>query len=223
MVFSPEREQRLDGRGAFTIRLRWYRLGEGADTVAVLWPGLRYTCDAPLLARATHLLQARGVTVVQVWADYAHAAFRRAPGEKRWLWLLADALGVMQAVHHEAPLHRLVWVGKSLGTLAMAALWLEGQGRDLAASVWFTPLLAFPAVVKTLAHVDTPALAVASREDPTFDPRGWQVATTNTQVETLLLERGDHSLEVPADSQSTQANLGQVSRRLESFLDAHLD
>jgi len=190
--------------------------------VAVIWPGLRYTCDAPLLAQATQSLLARGVTVAQVWADYRSADFQDAPAEQRWRWLVAEALAVLQAVRREARPRRFVWVGKSLGTLAMAGAWLEGQGRDLAASVWLTPLLAFPAVVKVLANLDSPALMVGSREDPTFNREGWQQANANLRVVPLLLERGNHSLEVPGDPQATQANLERVRRSTEEFLDRHL-
>lgn len=201
------------------LRLRWHRPTAGEGTAAVVWPGLRYTCDRPLLALATRVLLARGVTVAQVWADYQTLAFQQAAPEQRWRWLIAEALAVLQAVRQEVQPRRWVWVGKSLGTLAMAGAWLEGRGRDLAASVWLTPLLAFPAVVKVLAHLDAPALMVGSREDPTWDHAGWQKAATNLQVEPLLLEQGNHSLEIPQDARSTQQNFQRVEQTLTVFLD----
>ncbi len=212
-------EQTLSGWRGRALTLRWQRPAASTDTVAVLWPGLRYTCDRPLLAQATRLLLQRQVTVAQVWVDYQQAAFQQAPPEERWRWVVAEALAVLQAVRREAQPRRLVWVGKSLGTLAMAGAWLEGQGRDLAASVWLTPLLAFPAVVKVLRNLDTPALLVGSREDPTFDQTGWQQVTTNLQVEPLLLEQGNHSLEVPQEPSVTQQNLERVMQALDGFLE----
>ena len=222
MTLPTPTEEQLSGWRGRPLPLRWYRPAEAGDVVAVLWPGLRYTCDAPLLAQATRALLGRGVTVGQVWADYQDAAFQQAPPEQRWRWLLAEGLAVIQAARQAVRPHRFVWVGKSLGTLIMAGVWLEGQGRDLAASVWLTPLLAFPAVVKVLAHVDSPALVVGSREDPTFDREAWQTAAGNLRVEPLLLDRGNHSLEVPGDERATAANLDRVQQVLEAFLDTHL-
>ena len=215
-------EQTLSGWQGRPLPLRWQRPDTPGEIIAILWPGLRYTCDRPLLAQATDLLLRRGVGVAQVWADYQTPDFQQAPPDRRWRWLVAEALTVIQAVRREAQPRRLVWVGKSLGTLAMAGAWLEGQGRDLAASVWLTPLLAFPAVVKVLANLDTRALMVGSREDPTFDQDGWRRAAANMQVEPLLLDRGNHSLEVPHDIQATQQNLEQVTRRMEEFFDQTL-
>ena len=222
MTLPTPSEQQVNGWRGRPLPLRWYRPAEARDEVALIWPGLRYTCDAPLLARATRLLLAQGVSVAQVWADYQDAAFQQAPPEQRWRWLVAEGLAVIQTARQAASPRRFVWVGKSLGTLIMAGLWLEGQGRDLAASVWLTPLLAFPAVVKVLAHIDSPALLVGSREDPTFDRAGWQTAASNPRVEPLLLDRGNHSLEVPGDEQATAANLSRVQQMLEAFLKAHL-
>lgn len=222
MAHTFPQEQTLRGWQGRDLRLRWQRPEGAGDTVAVLWPGLRYTCDRPLLASATRALLARGVTVVQVWADYQTPAFQQAAPAQRWRWLVAEALTVLQAVRQEAQPARWVWVGKSLGTLAMAGAWLEGQGRDLAASVWLTPLLRFPAVVKVLAHLDTPALMIGAREDPTLDGEGWQQAVANPQVEPLLLERGNHSLEIPQDAQATQQNLQRAEQALALFLDRTL-
>lgn len=217
MSHASSHDQTLRGWQGRELRLRWHRPAEVGDTAAVVWPGLRYTCDRPLLAMATRALLAQGVTVAQVWADY-QASFQQASPAQRWRWLVAEALAVLQAVRQEMQPTRWVWVGKSLGTLAMAGAWLEGQGRDLTASIWLTPLLNFPAVVNVLAHLDTPALMIGSHEDPTFDREGWRKAADNLRVDPVLLDRGNHSLEIPQDAQATQQNLQRVDQALTMFL-----
>ncbi len=214
--------QTLTGWRGRPLPLRWYIPKAPTTTTAILWPGLRYTCDHPLLATATTELHTRGVSVAQVWADYQDATFQQAEPAQRWRWLVAEAITVIQAVRQRTAAQALIWVGKSLGTLTMAGAWLEGQGTDLVASVWLTPLLAFPAVVKVLAHVDRPALMVGSVADPTFDRDGWQTAAQNPQVEVLLFDQGDHRLEVPHDPEATQANLERVAQKMEAFFDTVL-
>ncbi len=218
MALHASEVQTLRGWRGRPLALRWLAPGpQEAKEVAILWPGLRYSPERPLLARPARWLQERGVAVAQVEADYRTPGFQQADPALRWRWLVGEALTVLQAVRQRRAPQGLFWIGKSLGTLAMAGAWLEGQGTDLRASLWLTPLLTFPAVVKVLAHLDTPALVVGSLEDPTFDQQGWQAVAQNPQVAGWLLQRGNHSLEVPHDPAATRANLEQVGEKVEAF------
>lgn len=201
----------LTGAAGRPITLRRWASARSTGRLAVLWPGLRYSCDQPLLYYAAQALLAQGVDVAQVWVDYRDEAFRQAAPEVRWRWLLQDGRTVMQALQQAEQPSAWVWVGKSLGTLTMAALWSEGTARPVAASLWLTPLLTFPVLVKALRHLEHPALVVASRQDPTFDAGAWAQVERAAQVRPLLLDQGNHSLEVPGDLEVGLNNLRRVT------------
>ena len=203
-----------------TFPLRW-RIPAPAvrkPIAALLLPGLRYTPDKPLLYYTAQALTQRGVAVAAAWVDYSRPDFQEAEPQTRLQWLLADAEAALQAVRRRAGVKQVVLVGKSIGTLTMGALWGMGALGDLAASIWFTPLLAFPAVQKVARYTDRPALFVASEADPAHNPEGWQAVEANPNARALLLPRGDHSLENPADLADTLALHRQVLEAVVGFI-----
>ncbi len=199
--------------------LKW-RIPQDAGAVAALiLPGLRYTPDKPLLYYTAQALAQRGVAVAAAWLDYSQPAFQEAEPQTRLQWLLADAEAALQAVRRRPGVKQVLLVGKSIGTLTMGALWGVGGLADMAASIWFTPLLAFPAVQKAARHADRPALFVASAADPAHNAEGWQAVEANPNAQSLLLPRGDHSLENPADLADTLTLHAQVLTAAMRFLD----
>ncbi len=195
----------LSGWQGQEFTLRWRIPAKPGAWAALILPGMRYTPDKPLLHYTALTLATRGVPVAAAWLDYSGDDFQQADPQTRLRWLLADAQAALQAVRRRPGLKGVVLVGKSIGTLTMGALWGMGSLADMAASIWFTPLLAFPAVQKAARHLDTPALFVASQADPTHHAEGWQAVEANPHARGLLLPRGDHSLENPADLADTLA------------------
>ncbi len=210
----------LAGWQGQTFPLRWRIPPKPGAWAALILPGMRYTPDKPLLHYTALALAARGIPVAAAWVDYGTEAFQQAEPQTRLQWLLADAQAALQAVRRRAGVKRVVLVGKSIGTLTMGALWGMGSLADLGASLWFTPLLAFPAVQKAARYVDSPALFVASRGDPAFDADAWQAVEANPNARALLLPRGDHSLENPADLADTLTLHQQVMQTVADFLAA---
>ncbi len=208
----------LSGWQGREFALRWRIPTKPGAWAALILPGMRYTPDKPLLHYTALALAARGVPVAAAWLDYSGDDFQQADPQTRLRWLLADAQAALQAVRRRPGVKGVVLVGKSIGTLTMGALWGMGSLADMAASIWFTPLLAFPAVQKAARHLDTPALFVASQADPAHHAEGWQAVEANPHARGLLLPRGDHSLENPADLADTLALHRQVLEAVADFL-----
>ena len=195
--------------------LKWRIPQDAGSVAALILPGLRYTPDK----HTAQALAQRGVPVAAAWLDYSRPAFQEAEPQTRLQWLLTDAEAALQAVRRRAGVKQVLLVGKSIGTLTMGALWGVGALGDLAASIWFTPLLAFPAVQKAARHADRPALFVASEADPAHNAEGWQAVEANPHAQSLLLPRGDHSLENPADLADTLTLHAQVLTAVMRFLE----
>jgi hypothetical protein len=198
--------------------LRWRIPARPGAWAALILPGLRYTPDKPLLYYTAQALAQHNIPVAAAWVDYSRAAFQEADPQTRLQWLLADAQAALQAVRQRAGVKKVVLVGKSIGTLTIGALWGIGGLADMAASLWFTPLLAFPAVQKAARYVASPALFIASQADPSHEAAGWQAVEANPHARALLLPRGDHSLENPADLADTLTLHHQVLHAVMDFI-----
>jgi predicted alpha/beta-hydrolase family hydrolase len=205
----------VSGYAGKTVPNRFFRQEGAARTLAVLFPGLNYSCDMPLLFYPLKLLLARGAEVLQVRADYTVPAYRSLPPEERAAWLAADARAIVQAARLQSEYTRLVLVGKSIGTIALASLApLEPE----AVTIWLTPLLRNPLVTAAAEQNRGAALFVAGTADDLYDAVALKRIQAATQSEAELIEAGDHSLEIRGDFFASLRALEQVMQAVAGFL-----
>lgn len=195
---------------------RFFRQEGTAQRLAVLFPGVQYTCDMPLLYYPLKLLLDRGVEVLQVRADYTLPAYQSLPQAERATWLAEDAKAVEKAARLQGKYERLVLVGKSIGTIALASL---VPHEPEAVTIWLTPLLRNPLVVTAAKQNRGAALFVAGTADDLYDPAALDKIRTATQAEAQLIEGGNHSLEIAGDFFASLHALEQVMQAIVRFLD----
>jgi len=188
----------ISGHRENTVPNRFFRQPGEASELEVIFPGLRYTCDMPLLYYPARLLLARGADVLQLHTDYNYPEFEAAPLLARAQWLGADALAGVQVGLSQRPYNRLILVGKSIGTLAIGFL-LAGGIAAGATTIWLTPLLQQPLLVQAASQCSGPALFVASDADSTYDPAAMQKIQAACGARSLVLSGANHSLEIPGD------------------------
>jgi predicted alpha/beta-hydrolase family hydrolase len=201
-------------------RLFWHT--GGAATLAVIFPGLNYTCDMPLLYYPAQLFEQRGVDVLQVQADYTSPAFASISPAERMLRRVADAQAAVQAGCAYREYSQLVLVGKSIGTVTLAALVSAAASHPAQAralTVWITPLLKQPLLVEAVAHLQAPAWFACGTGDDTFDAAALQQLQRAAPVEAILIEGADHSLQIPDDIDASLAAMQRLIQGLAAFLD----
>jgi predicted alpha/beta-hydrolase family hydrolase len=192
-----------------------------AATLAVLLPGLNYTCDMPLLYYSTRLLEQRGADVLQLHADYVTRDFQAASPLERLQRLSADAQAVVESGLTRQSYTRLVLVGKSIGTLALASLMASPTAAN-AITIWLTPLLGQPWLVEAAMKTHSPALFVAGTADSTFDAAALKRIQDSRGAEAILVEGANHSLEIPGDPWQSIQKMGEIMQGLAGFLDRAL-
>ena len=188
----------ISGHSDSAVPNKFFRQSGSATELAVIFPGLRYTCDMPLLYYPTRLLLGRGADVLQLHTDYNHPDFEQASPLARAQWLGADALAGVQTGLTMRPYDRLILVGKSIGTLEIGFL-LAGGIAASATTIWLTPLLHQPLLVQAASQCRAPALFIASDADSTYDPAAMQRIQQACGARSLILSGANHSLEVPGD------------------------
>ncbi len=200
---------------------QFFRQPGSARSLALVLPGLNYTCQMSLLYYATHLLLEHGCDVLQVRADYTGPAFQALGKMEQAQRLGADSGAALQAVlanrANGAPYEQIYLLGKSIGTISMAFL-LSGFADLPFRPIWLTPLLRQPLLLDTALSWKGSGLWIASVEDPTYASAGWIRLITTPGQQLLLLDRGNHRLEVPGEIETTLANLKSVLLEIEKFI-----
>ncbi len=156
--------------------------------IAVLFPGIGYTCDKPLMYYAGKLAAQRGYKVIPV-------AYRGFPDNvkgdpvkmRRALEIACEQAGDILADLDMNACDDVLFIGKSIGTLVAARY---ARQRDIPArSILFTPL------AETFCFTRGEAIAFHGTADPWADTDAIIGACREQDIPLCLTEGANHSLE----------------------------
>jgi len=209
----------INGYAEKSVPNLFLRQEKPADTLTILFPGLRYTCDMPLLYYPSRLFARRAADVLQVNSDYTLPEYQSASQREQAAWLTSDAQAALQAGKAQGDYNRLILVGKSIGTLALSHLVSNTSPGEGTTTIWLTPLLHQQALVAAACGFRGPALYIAGTGDPLYDSEPMQRIQEASGAETLIIEGADHSMEIPGDPFRSIQILERILRGIASFLD----
>jgi hypothetical protein len=213
----------ITGHGGEPVPNQFLRQERETSTLAVLLPGQGYTARMPLFYYAVQTALERGWDVLSV--DYAYpplaydddsgARAKRLEARKREVEADVDAafaVGLAQRAYG-----RVVLVGKSLGTRAMTHLLSRGIAQETW-NIWLTPLINELELRQAIeAHPDRTFLAIGT-EDFAWDRAYLETLSAGGHVETVIIERADHSMDIAGDIAGSIQAVGEVMARLDAFL-----
>jgi hypothetical protein len=194
---------------------------EQAAGLALIFPGLRYTCDMPLLYYLTQVLLDQGYDVLQLHSDYTTETIKALSPAERLNVMVADAQAALETIYPDKGYTKLILAGKSIGTLPLAMLISSGALPD-AACIWLTPLLHYPFVVDAALQHTGHALFIASRADETFEPDSMEQIKNQPNTNVLVFEEADHSLLSHGNTLTSIEIIGQVVHAYIKFLEGLL-
>jgi len=209
------RQLTICGHGDRPVPHRFLAQGRDTTHLAIVLPGLGYTCDMPLLYYTVSLLLDCGADVLQVEYAYGQeAAYRSLPADERTHRLLADAGSACRAALGQRGYRRATLVGKSLGTRAMPQLLADELAPLAARSIWYTPLLNEERVRAHLCGARQPSLVAIGTDDPHYS------ATTVAAIggEVVVIAGADHGMEVAGDIVRSVQALEGVMRAVQRFV-----
>lgn len=189
--------------------------------LAVMLPGIAYTCDHPLLYYPARLLLDSGADVLRVeYAYNKNPAYKGLAPAEQGAWLDADVTAAYRAALTQRAYERMTLVGKSLGTLAMSHLLTSEEGLAAATAAWLTPLLRFEQPRSQIARWGRGgrSLFAIGSADPYYDAAGLAEVEQATDGESIVIEGADHSLEIPGDMARSLEALRRVMQALGRFL-----
>lgn len=194
------------------------QLGE-SHSLAVLLPGLNYSCDNPLLYYTTGSLVDHSIDVLQLWANYNTAEFQSLSKQAQLRWLEEDATALIHAGLAQRNYDRLILVGKSIGTLSLGALLSNSEAFLDAHTIWFTPLVHYIVVPQGMSRTRRKFFYVAGSADRTYDPAFLAQEQDTIPHQALVIEGADHALEIPNDLPRSLDALKQIVIATNDFID----
>jgi hypothetical protein len=208
----------VSGYNQRPVANKFFQQPKSSGKLALILPGLRYTCDKPLLYYTTEVLLNRGFDVLQLWADYATPDFQDLTQAEQSRALFEDSSALLRAGNNAGSYELLLLAGKSIGTLTMTLLLTQDQGLLSTTTIWLTPLLYLPPVSQVIKDLQGPAFIAGSDADPTFDLEVLSQVMDSPHISSLVVKDGDHSLEVSGDPHRSLQELTRVTNSLSSFL-----
>jgi len=199
---------------------RFLRQEGETDHLAVLLPGMGYTCDMPLFHYAENLLAEGGADLLRVVYAYGgRTDFRDLSDAEREQWLFADTAAGYRAGLSRRDYAQLTLVGKSLGTLAMGHL-LAGEDGPAGGvrAVWLTPLVRQERLREQVRRFAGRSLSAIGTADPHYETDSLDAWRDATRGEVVVVEGADHGLDVPGDVVASVEAVGKVVRTLRGFL-----
>jgi len=188
-----------------------------AEGLAVVLPGIGYTCQMPLLYYASQSLLALGADVLWVEYNYIRRSdYLGLSSTEQNQWFLADVAAACQIALARRDYREITLIGKSMGTRAMAQLLTIDARLAQCRDIWLTPVLRDHAVreqIKSRPH----ALVVIGTADPYYDPAYLAALEANTLSEVMVVVGADHSMEIGGDVESSLMILDKVTRTIKGF------
>lgn len=206
------------GENEHPVANQFIRQESPTEKLAILYPGLRYSCDRPLLYYTTEMLLSRGYDVLQLWSNYGGADFDQLSKAERTIQIIADGQALLNSGRQSGSYEKLLLCGKSLGTLTMAFILNEDHDLSDATTVWFTPLIHLPPVSEAILNIAAPGFIAGSLADSTFSAGPIDQIKSIADTTTYITDHADHSLEIPGDTLKSLKILHQVMVKLSELI-----
>lgn len=187
------------------------------NKLAVLYPGMRYTCDRPLLYFTTELLLSKGYDVLQLWSNYNSPQFKDLSKSDKTIQIIADGQALLESGRQAGTYTQYMLCGKSLGTITMAFILQAEPDLEALITVWFTPLIHLPPVAESILAQTSPVFIAGSLSDDTFSSGPIDRIMSKPGTSVYTSDEADHSLEIPGDTLQSLSILDQVITRLSEF------
>jgi len=197
----------------------FFRQKKGSHHIAVVLPGFGYTCDMPLLYYSVLTVLDAGADVLQV--EYAYNRredYRDLPDAERERWLFADATASCNAALSRDTYSLVTLIGKSIGTRAMGHLLTADVRLACARVVWLTPLLHNERLRTQMRQAGRPSLFVIGTDDPHYDTALLAEVREASGGEAVVIQGGDHSLEIASNTLKSLDAMRQTIRALQALL-----
>ncbi|WP_372573391.1 alpha/beta family hydrolase [Ruegeria jejuensis] len=185
---------------------------EGRE-LALIYPGLRYTCERPLLRSIAEVFERQGCDVLRLQFRYADDhRFLDAEDDAQFTEIFSDGQDILAHALTLGAYQRFWMIGKSLGTLSMAgALAAHRQVLPDVRGIWLTPGLLKTPLAETLATLSLSSIMVLGTEDPCNLPELLAPYEVRSDIDLHLVEGMDHGFQHLDGLQAEAAAIAELA------------
>ncbi|MFC7370394.1 alpha/beta hydrolase [Fictibacillus iocasae] len=191
-------------------------VSEDASSLAVILPGLGYSAEGPLLHYATGVALHHNCDVLHVNYRYSSDDYRCFSIQEIDEALQQDSLDVLADVLCSRKYNSYFLIGKSIGTIAMAAL-LKNEPFSSAETVWLTPLLHENMVLESMLSTIQDGLVFIGSDDRHYSADAVEKIMNRGRLECTIAEGANHSYEYSGDTMRTIDLLKQTISKIEGM------
>ncbi len=181
-----------------------------SDTLVIILPGIGYTCHRALLDYSKRLACDMGFDVLPM--EYGFQAARKPMINSHEFNIVVRETKeiLMKALGNRYK--RLIFIGKSIGTLIQASLQDEFADFDIK-NIYLTPI---SETVKLGIKEDS--LVVAGNADPMIKPKDMHKLRTNNRISFMEVAKADHGLNIKGDAIRSIDILSMVIKKEKEYL-----
>jgi pimeloyl-ACP methyl ester carboxylesterase len=132
--------------------------------------------------------------------------------------LLTDIQATYEALLKQQDYKRITFIGKSLGTRAMGHLLTNSPLPDKVKALWLTPLLKDARLKEQMKQFGGPSLFISGTADPHYDAECMKEVQEATKGRVVLVDEGDHSLNIKDDIKRSIQELEKVISSIKTFI-----
>ena len=210
----------IKGYKGRSLKNTLFRQSTDTHKAAIVFPGLAYNSQMPLLHYTIKTIIDSGRNVLAVDYDYSNnPEFLNQSQKTRSDWLIDDVEASLRVMTDEEKQEVVCLAGKSLGTLALGHLLETHEDLRDAKTIWLTPLIKNPELLEQMLAYMKDAILVIGAKDHHFDRDIIDRLNATTQLGGIIIEEANHSLEIEGDVTKSLRVLMQIVSVLQQFLD----
>jgi hypothetical protein len=137
--------------------------------------------------------------------------------EERTRRFTVDIDGVCAAALSQRSYRRITFIGKSLGTLALAHILNNNEQLRDASYIWLTPLLRDERLIAAIRNNPPRSLFVIGTDDEHFDQQLLDEVVNATIGTGLVITGANHGLEIRNDVDASVRVIQQIVWAVETF------
>lgn len=178
--------------------------------IAVLFPGIGYTCDKPLLYYAGKIVVIKGYEIIKVEYNNFPSGIKgnREKMELAFRYGLEQAEDILKNVSWEK-YDEILFISKSIGT-AISSAFARKQNLKVK-NILFTPLQ------QTFLFADKNSIVFHGTEDPWANTGDIIEECSKLKLPVFLTEKGNHSLET-GEVLKDLDNLKKIMEQVNTFI-----
>ncbi|NHI88724.1 MAG: hypothetical protein EAX87_04315 [Candidatus Thorarchaeota archaeon] len=209
----------IHGHANRPLKNRFFRQSDHAQDVAILFPGLAYNSDMPLLYYSIKTMIASGINVLSLDYDYSNNSDYMAQSmRERSEWLINDVEAAFKFMSEYENQKIVCLTGKSIGTLALGHLLETHEELRDTKTIWLTPLIRNPELLEQMLTYMKDAVLVIGTKDQQYDRDIIDRLNASTQTSGIVIDGASHSLEIEGNVTDSLRVLTQIVAIIRQFL-----